>query len=294
MPYIYVSKLNFNSKIFSVYNNELQLKNILNDIINNINENNKYHLKTSVTFEDSRGNQQKKESEETYFFNNLNINKSTRIIKGDIIREYIKFYEHFDKIKNDVVLKSDTVASKIKFYFDVDKEFIGFCTRQKFGYNQFNTAFKGLLECILPEYGFELFLLKDKNKIDNAIKSFDRIDKVIATIIPINPNNDDLEDLLEDSKIFKEGNIKQAKLEYESSKKENGLDMEAGVFNKIIKFARKGYGDLNIHGKFQNHYKIFKSNSDAPMTAYVPENCTDEEFYSETESFFTNINDNDL
>ena len=176
----------------------------------------------------------------------------------------------------------------------MDREFIGFCTRQKFGYNQFNTAFKGLLESFLPQYGFELFLLKDKNKIDTAIKSFDRIDKVIATIIPINPNNDELDDLLEDSELFKEGNIKQAKFEYESSKKDDGLDMDAGVFKKIIKFIQKGYGDLNIHGKFQNHYKIFKSNSDAPMTSYVPENSSDDEFYSEVEKFFANIDDDNL
>ena len=60
MPYIYVSKLNFNSKIFSVYNNQLNLETILNEILDNINENDKYHLKTSVTYEDTRGNQQKK------------------------------------------------------------------------------------------------------------------------------------------------------------------------------------------------------------------------------------------
>lgn len=294
MSYIYVSKLNFNSKIFSVYEGTLPIENILDDILNNINENVKYYLNTNITYENAEGNQIKRDSIETYFFNNLNIDKSNRIIKGDIIREYIKYYEHFDKVKNDVVLKSDTVASKIKFYFDVDREFIGFCTRQKFGYNQFNRAFKGLLECCLPDYGFELFLLKDKNKIDSAIKSFDRIDKVVATIIPINPNNDDLEDLFNDSQAFKEGNIKQAKLEYEASKKEEGLDMGANVFSKIIKFARKGYGDMNIHGKFNNHYKIFKSNSDAPMTAYVKENCTDEEFYSETQNFFENIDDNSL
>lgn len=291
MPYIYVSKVNFNSKIYAVYDKKILLSDILDDIIKNIDNGKTYKKNNIFKYENYLGTQCKKLEKEEYLFNNLKKDLENKCIVGDLVRIYPRYADEFDRVTEEYKTVKKEESSKIHFYFDVESELIGFCTRNKFGYNQFNEAFKRLLEINLRKFGFEVFLKKDKSKVEEGIKKFKRIDKVIATIIPPNANNDDINDLIEDSSDYKEANIKKVKLEYESSPQDDkGLDMQATIMKNLIKSVSNGYGDLNLHGVANdNSSEVFKSNKDAAVICSIDDDSSEEEFHKVAKGFILRL-----
>lgn len=273
MPYIYLSKVNLNSKIYEVYDKKIHLSDVLDEIFIRLGDEKKYEKEIVRTYDTNEG---KKKSivKEKYCFNSLVKDYDNRVIEGNIVRMYPhyleKFHEDTKKITNTKVEES----SSIYFYFDVDKEYIGFCTRTKFGYNQFNEAFKNLLEMHMNEYGFEVFLKKDKEKFTKELEGFERVNKVVATLIPPNANDDEIEELKSDSEVvsYKEANITKAKVEYSVSKlSEDGLNMQAQLLKQAVKQVSLGYGDMNVHGIKGGKEHVVRSNCEGVLTSYISE-----------------------
>lgn len=292
MPYMYVSKVNYNSKIYDVYNKNIKIEDILDEVFNKLTNNKsiKYNKDAIYTYEDVRGIKCKKLVTEEYFFNNLEKNEEDKTILGTIIRQYPRYSERFDDELGELISQTIVEASEIRFYFDVKNELIAFCTRNKFGYNQFNEAFKYLLEISCSNQGFEVFLKKDQNKVQEAINNFKRIDKIVATVIPPNANNE-INELLADSSIPLNNNIAKARLEYDASPlNENGIDKQGKLIQGLVKTAALGYGDLNIHGKHNNDsYVVFKSNKEAPITGMINDDSDKNEFVSAAKAIFLSI-----
>lgn len=287
MPYIYLSKVNFNSNIYNVYNKEIQLKSILDEVFEKLSENYSYIKHTVSIYEDLSGQEIKRKVTEEYIFSDLEKDNENKVITGNIIRIKPKFVEEYDRNIRKNVLKRREESVSIYFYFDVYRELIGFCTRNKFGHSQFNDAFKELLEKNVEKYGFEVFLKKDKRMLEEKISRFKRVDKVVATIIPPNPNNDEVEDLINDSSDYKDANIKKVKLEYESSpQSDEGLDMKALAMKRLIMSASYGYGDLNIHGRTEdNTYEVLRTNKDAAVVTQIEEGYDKEMFNNSVKDF---------
>ena len=292
MPYIYLSKVNYNSKIYDVYNKKIDLKDILNEVFDNLGKDQSliYDKVTTYVYEDSKGNKHKNQIAEKYFFNELEKNETDKTISGYIIRQYPRYMEVFDENLKKMVSEFKKEACEIYFYFDVTNELIGFCTRNKFGYNQFNDEFKNLLQISCPNHGFEVFLKKDPNKVQDAIKNFKRIEKIIATIIPPNANSE-INDLLNNASIPPNENISKAKLEYVASNlNENGIDKQGKLVQNLIKTVSSGYGDLNIHGKYNDDSDIvFKSNKDAPITTFIDDDSDKSTFISKVKMLILNL-----
>ncbi|MBZ6007548.1 hypothetical protein K1514_16780 [Paraclostridium bifermentans] len=288
MPYIYLSKVNFNSRIYDVHDKKLSLEKILDELYENINDNSKSYKKDSVCrYNDSLGKEHKKEVQEEYLFNKIKKDESEKIITGDLVRINPRVISEFDKEKKDSVLIERNESTEIYFYFDVKNELICFCTRNKFGYNQFNEAFKNLLNLNVKGYGFEVFLKKDKGKVEEGIKRFKRVDKVVGTIIPPNANGSDIEELIKDSSMYKAAKIKKARVEYEASTESSeGLDMRAPIMQQLVKSASNGYGDLNIHGRTNDDSdEVFRSNKDAAISTTIEEDYTEEDFIQRVKKF---------
>lgn len=98
-----------------------------------------------------------------------------------------------------------------------------------------------------------------------------RINKVIATIIPPNANEDEIEELKNDSaelQGYEETNITKAKVEYSVSKySDQGLNMRSKLMQNAIKTVSLGYGDMNVHGVDANDkLSIIRANQDAAFT----------------------------
>ena len=157
MPYIYLSKVNFNSRIYDVYSKKVELSSILDEVFENISEECIYKKYTVSKYEDSLGQEVKKDVIEEYIFSDLVKDRDNKVITGEIIRIKPKFQEEYNREhkKNTLIKREESVS--IYFYFDVYRELIGFCTRNKFGHSQFNSAFKELLENSVKIYGFEVF-----------------------------------------------------------------------------------------------------------------------------------------
>lgn len=289
MPYMYMSKVNLNSKIYEVYEKKIKLISILDELFDNIGEEQSYIKKTVSVYEDLSGQERKKDVKEEYIFNELIKDKENKIITGNIVRIKPKFVEEYDRPTRKNVLNKRDESTNIYFYFDVHKELVTFCTRNKFGHSQFNEALKNLLDLNLKNYGFEVFLKKDKSVLEEKINKFKRVDKVVATIIPPNANNNEVDDLINDSSEYKDANIKKARLEYESSpQSDKGLDMQALAMKRLIKSASCGYGDLNIHGKTQDDtYEVLRTNKDAAIVKMIEEGYDKMEFNKQAQDFIS-------
>lgn len=271
MPYIYLSKVNLNSKIYKVYDKKLSLSNVLKEIFIKLNDEKTYEPEVVKTYDTNEGKKRVR-TKEIYCFNSLEKDYENRVIEGKIIRRYPHYQEKYNEETKDITNAEVEESSNIYFYFDVDKEYIGFCTRTKFGYNQFNEAFKNLLEIHMNEYGFEVFLKKDREKFIKELQCFERVDKVVATLIPPNANEDDIEELKNDSEVvnYKEANITKAKVEYSVSKfSENGLNMQSKILKDAVKQVSLGYGDMNVHGKKEGKEHVVRSNCEGALTSYI-------------------------
>ncbi|UDN58256.1 hypothetical protein [Clostridioides sp. ES-S-0010-02] len=289
MPYMYMSKVNLNSKIYEVHDKKIKLQSILDELFDNISDEHSYIKDTVSTYEDLLGQEKKREVKEEYIFTELDKDKQNKIITGNIVRIKPKFVEEYNReIKKNVLNKREE-STNIYFYFDLYNELITFCTRNKFGHSQFNEAFKNLLELNLKKYGFEVFLKKDKSVLEEKLSRFKRVDKVVATIIPPNANNNDVDDLINDSYEYKAANIKKAKLEYESSPQSSeGLDMQALAMQRLIKSASYGYGDLNVHGKTKDDtYEVLRTNKDAAVITTIEEGYDENEFNKQAQLFIS-------
>lgn len=274
MPYIYLSKVNLNSKIYKVYDRSLSLGDVLSEMFINIGDAKVHEENVMKKYEDINGKIKKSIVVEKYCFNSLEKDFDNSIIRGQVIRTYPHWMEEYDDVTKEIKKKVIDESSSIYFYFDLSKEYIGFCTRSKFGYNQFNKAFKNLLEKHMDNYGLEVFLQKDKSKFEKKLERFTRVNKIVATLIPPNANEDDIEKLKANSneiKSYEDANITKAKVEYSVSKySECGLNMQSKMLKNAISQITLGYGDMNVHGiNKKGEEDVVRANQDAALVSFI-------------------------
>jgi len=170
----------------------------------------------------------------------------------------------------------------IYFYYDVFKELITFCERQSFGYNQFSRAFAQMLNKCLPEYEFEIFLQKDRNLLDEKLKSLNTVQRVRAKLIPPNSNEDDIQELRVESDYMtqcEDLNAYKVNVEYAS----DNMNMESKVMQDIKRAVLKGYGDMTVTGKnLNNRMVIVNSSKEAAFTNNIRENIGEADFIEES------------
>lgn len=289
MPLMYLAKVNLNSRIFEVYENRLNINTVLDEVYQKLSTEKIYTESKKVEYNDSLGNKKSYIKESNYQFNDLHKIVENKVITGKVVRSFKRPSEELDektgKIK-DVFL--DELVS-IYFYFDVKTELITFSTRQSFGYNQFTNAFNGLLNMSVSSYGFEVFLQKDENLLSEKIKGFKRISRLMATLIPPNANEDELEEFKNSLGYIaecKESNARKIKLEFIDADQEPGLNMEAKIMRDTIKAVGRGYGDMTAYGiNYNDKEHVMKSNQDAALTCVIKENISEDEFNYESGSF---------
>lgn len=193
MSIMYLAKVNVNSKIFEVYENEFKIKNILNEVYEKLDNSKEYEEETKVDYTDALGNESSYIRKSKYTFVELDRDDNKKIITGKLVRNFNRRTEEIENDKTEVSYTDEAVS--IYFYFDVKNELITFNSRQAFGYNQFTNAFNELLNKTIPGYGFEIFLQKDEDVLQEKLKSFKRINKITAVVIPPNSNTKELEEL---------------------------------------------------------------------------------------------------
>lgn len=283
MPLLYLAKVNLNSNIFDIYNKSLKIKDVSNLIYEKFDIGNNFNDKSKEKYTDSLGNLVEYYRESSYSFQEIQkYNDGT--ITGKLVRSFNKPSEDFDKITNKMVASYVKERVSIFFYFDVYKEMITFCERQSFGYNQFMRAFTYLLNNCASPYEFEIFLQKDKDLLEEKLKTLQAVQRVSATLIPPNSNEKDLEELRQELLYMqqcKEANAIKLNLEYSS----NNMNMESKVMRDIKTAVSRGYGDVNATGiNFSGRRQTVRSSQDAAYTSNIRKNINEDDFKEESQN----------
>lgn len=129
---------------------------------------------------------------------------SVGIKKEDYISGYVyKTATIYYKVMNENTLKieshSQPTIEDVKFYYDVNREIVGFHTRNRFGRQEFNQAFKGILNKCMEQGGvslrFDVNLYNEGLEIDeieSELKKISNIKKLEFRYKLPNPADDHL------------------------------------------------------------------------------------------------------
>lgn len=285
MPLLYLAKVNLNSKIFDIYNENLNIKDVCDKIYNNIHAKVNYITTREDKYSDSYGNTLPYTKKSKYTFQEID-KKENGIITGKLVRSFNKPTEKLNKDSGKMIITHNEENVSIYFYYDVYREMITFCERQSFGYNQFMEAFTYLLNECVSIYEFQIFLQKDKNVLEEKMKTLKTVHKVNATLIPPNSNEDDMNNLRELVYMQQciDTNSTKIKIEYAS----DDMKMESNVMKDIITAVSRGYGDMTASGINSEGLRcIIRSSHDAAYTSNISENITKEDINTESEKLIT-------
>lgn len=289
MAVMYLAKLNVNAKIFDVYDDKLKISEVLSQVYDNLNDTKIYEEEKREEYTDELGNKAFYVKKSKYQFAELNKNPDEKIITGKIVRSFNRPTEKLDDDTREVTDTYTNECVSIYFYFDVNKELITFCSRQTFGYNQFTNAFNNLLNMTINGYGFEVFLQKDENLLEEKFSEFKRISKVIATLVPPNSNEEELQELRNTLNYIgdcQDANASKYKIELSDSEENQGLKMQSKIMQDTIKAVTRGYGDITAKGyNGSGRQHVVKSNKDAALTCIIDEKLEEEDYKEESRNF---------
>ena len=289
MAIMYLAKLNVTSKIYEVYNNNLNISNIIDEVFEKLDNSKIYIEEEKRKYVDEFGNKIIYTKKSKYQFAELEKNIENKIITGKVVKNFNRPTEELDKEKNEVTSTYTDEYVSIYFYFDVLRESITFCVRQSFGYNQFTNAFNNLINLTIPGYGFEVFLQKDEDILEEKLKEFKRITKFTATLVPPNSNEEELEELRNTLNYIgdcQESNASKYRLELMDSNENPGLNRQAKIMQDTVTAVTRGYGDLTAIGyNGSDKLQVVKSNQDAALTSVVDDKLTDVDFIKQAKNF---------
>jgi len=280
MPLLYYAKVNVSSKIFEVYEGKVTIQEIMNTIFGKLDDNTEYtKIERRTILED--GEPIEIELHETYNFSGVEkfSDEPNKYVIGTLVRRYPLHGERFDEEtrKSKRVVYEDNSMS-ITFYFDVQSEIIAFSVRQKFGYRQFMEGFRGLLDGMIGDIGFEIFLITDPFTIKERLERAHKINRIVSVIVPPNANEEAIDDLydtnvdkMQTGRITKMTNIFEA-----HSKMKYGMKLDSDIVRQALEtnevFYERGYGRLEVEGENRDGSAFkFDSDVDAPYQTFIEE-----------------------
>lgn len=281
MPLLYLAKVNLNSNIFEVYNKSLTIDSVLETIYKKFDAGNIFSKRSKERYLDALGNPVEFFRESKYSFQEIT-KFDNGIITGRLVRNFNKPSEKLDPSTNKMIETTVQETVSIYFYYDVYNEMITFCERQSFGYNQFMGAFTYLLNKVATPYEFEIFLQKDRDVLEEKLKTLVSVQQVRATLIPPNSNEDDL-NVLRNELLYmqqcQDANATKVELAYSS----NNMNMESRVMKDIKTAVSRGYGDVNATGiNGSGRKQTVRSSQDAAYTINIQDNIKETDFNDES------------
>ncbi len=191
---IYFSKINLTSTdIFEAYKNNDILNHIKNCIISYVRTGVVYITEDNILDEDG----QLRHTSTKY---NLFIGtKREGTISGVIYKETKLYYKKVNSDTDEIESHTIPTIEDIKFYYDVEHEIIGFHTRNRFGFREFNTAISQLLNKCMEEnnldFRFQADLYNeglDIEEIETELKKIRNIKRLTFQFKAPNPADDDM------------------------------------------------------------------------------------------------------
>lgn len=273
MGKLYFAKLNINSNINEI--SEEEIKVILKNLYNAIDDKKDYIKEVPVKYNDENGEVQYTFREEKYNFSQIEKDESNMVITGWLVRRMPTFIEEFDneeRVSSPIVY--DNTSASTMVYMNLENEIITFTTKGRLGYLQITEALEQLFGIYVEDIGFKIILKKNPFGIDETLKKMKKVNKITTTLIPPNAaNREALEKLFEEkAEELKAINVTTEKIIWETDKKnKSGINKKSKRFKKLINlikaFAERGYGNTEIEGENSRGNLIeFDSDKDS---AYV-------------------------
>jgi len=287
---LYFSKININSHIFEIYKKPSKLKQILNLLLINIEDDIEYKKEDLITLDDGQTISQ----DATYRFSSINKldGEFDKTIVGSIIKSSKLFAKEIDKETNEIKVKSIHNDEIIQFYFDLFKETVAFYTTNRFGYMDFNHVFKELIgksmEKTGTDYSFEVSLLREGLNLDNIkqeLKKIGKIEILTIKIIPPNPDDGFLDEIHRNGEeylnMINDGNVTNTSIIL-TSKAPQGLKLDSKIVNSELdkinmihsnltaeEAIKKGYATVDATSKGG---RLYSTNNNKPIKNTLEEN----------------------
>lgn len=249
---LYYGKVNLNSShIFEVYDEKLNITDVLKKLYSSIQDNIKH---TRIDMVDDIETYRA-----TYIFDDIEKDIDTMSIYGKVIKKSNLYANQRDE-QNRPIKVAVPNEECIQFYFDVMKEAMVFYTTQRFGYNDFIYAMQMLLsESINKMYGsdeeyynFDVSLKRSNLSMDTLkeeLKEIKNIESLRIDIIPPNPDDEILEEIKRNGEKklddLKEGNVTY-KSTFLQSKSSTGIVLDSSIVEEEIDSA------IHMHSKISD------------------------------------------
>lgn len=197
---IYFSKINLESvQLLALYKEK--------EIFNNIKRNIHSYFKSGTIYEvlesykDSAG-----EVHPIVTKYKLKIGmESENYIFGTIYKMTTLYYKRLNDNTSEVESHAIPTIEDVRFYFDVDKEIVGYHTRNRFGYKEFNIAFSGILNMCMENNNSDMRFSStlyneglEIEDIEKELKSINNIKRLEFNFKLPNPADDDMIERLQE------------------------------------------------------------------------------------------------
>lgn len=143
---IYFSKINLEStELLEMYKKEEMFDTMRKCILSFLENGTEYETEGSFKSDDGEVHFTK-----TKYRLSIGL-KDDSYVSGVIYKSATLYYKRINAATEEVESHSIPTIEDIRFYFDVNREIIGFHTRSRFGYQEFNRAFSGIINMCMEK-----------------------------------------------------------------------------------------------------------------------------------------------
>lgn len=225
--------------------------------------------------------------------------KKDDYISGIIYKTTTLYYKKLNEGTAEVESHSIPTIEDVKFYFDVNRELVGFHTRNRFGYQEFNNAFAGIINMCMEKNKSQLRFYAELyneglaiNEIDRELKNIDNIKKLEFKFKLPNPSDDGMikelqEGLTDTAEQLEEANANAMSVIFDSDGGV-GLNICAGEIQKNISRVGNLTKGVSDKAAIQNGYarvvatakdgKIYTTEEQKPVKREIDDE-SDENFF---------------
>lgn len=196
--------------------------------------------------------------------------KTDDYISGVIYKTTTLYYKKINDLTSEVESHSIPTIEDVSFYFDVNKEIVGFHTRNRFGYQEFNNAFAGIINMCMAQnlspltFSVELYNEGlEISEIDKELRDIKNIKKLEFKFKLPNPADDkmiqDLQNGLTDTaEQLEEANANSMSVIFDSDGGV-GLNLDSFEIQKNIRRVGSLTSGISDKEAVQNGYARVKA-----------------------------------
>ena len=236
--------------------------------------------------------------------------KADDCISGVIFKTTSLFYKKVNEKTAEIESHMIPTIEDVKFYFDINREIVGFHTRNRFGYQEFNGAFKGIINNCMEKNNlplkFSVSLYNEGleiSEIEQELKQINNIKKLEFKFRLPNPADDHTIEKLKDgltntAEQLEEANAHAMSVIFDSDGN-IGLNIDSGEIQKNIGRIGNLTSGINDKKATQNGYalvraiskdgKIFTTEDRRPIKREVTDDESGETFLNACKETILNI-----